>query len=488
MATVLVVDDEPIVREVVVRYLEREGYATLEADDGDDARVIVERDSPDLVVLDVMLPGTDGLELCRWIRSRTELPVIMLTARGEEADRIVGLELGADDYVTKPFSPRELAARVRTVLRRTNAAAAATERVSFGDVELDAATRDVRKAGADVRLTAKEFDLLWFLASHPATRVRTRSAHEPRLGIRGSARHGHGHRARPAPAREDRGRPIGATPSPDRLGRRLPAGAVMPLAMIETAIAVGALTLAVGLVAVVLAAAPPEPPPAARRARRTVGVPSARVRPALRLGRVPHGRRREDPGRLGRFRGRGGRRRAAPRPVDLPVGRARPDGVGRARRGRPPRARSGVGTGRGRRPRRLVQRDGRQPRAPVRRAPRARRVGEPRPPDAAREHAGDARGARGRSRPGRDDHADPSRAGRPPLIARRRPLRARAHRRRRAHPGTARRAARAGRRVVPPGRGGGRAATRHRARRERPRRRERAVRAREGRARARRTS
>jgi DNA-binding response OmpR family regulator len=168
VATVLVVDDEPIVREVVVRYLEREGYATLEADDGDDARVIVERDSPDLVVLDVMLPGTDGLELCRWIRSRTELPVIMLTARGEEADRIVGLELGADDYVTKPFSPRELAARVRTVLRRTNAAAAAaTERVTFGDVELDAATRDVRKAGADVRLTAKEFDLLWFLASHP---------------------------------------------------------------------------------------------------------------------------------------------------------------------------------------------------------------------------------------------------------------------------------------------------------------------------------
>jgi DNA-binding response OmpR family regulator len=167
VATVLVVDDEPIVREVVVRYLEREGYATLEADDGDDARVIVERDSPDLVVLDVMLPGTDGLELCRWIRSRTELPVIMLTARGEEADRIVGLELGADDYVTKPFSPRELAARVRTVLRRTNATAAATERVTFGDVELDAATRDVRKAGADVRLTAKEFDLLWFLASHP---------------------------------------------------------------------------------------------------------------------------------------------------------------------------------------------------------------------------------------------------------------------------------------------------------------------------------
>ena len=167
VATVLVVDDEPIVREVVVRYLEREGYATLEAGDGDDARTLVEAASPDLVVLDVMLPGTDGLELCRWIRARSELPVIMLTARGEEADRIVGLELGADDYVTKPFSPRELAARVRSVLRRANGAAASTERIAFGDVELDAQTRDVRKAGVEVRLTAKEFDLLWFLASHP---------------------------------------------------------------------------------------------------------------------------------------------------------------------------------------------------------------------------------------------------------------------------------------------------------------------------------
>ena len=120
MKTVLVVDDEPIVREVVVRYLEREGYRTLEAGDGDAARDALARASPDLVVLDVMLPGTDGLELCRWIRSTSQLPVIMLTARGEEADRIVGLELGADDYVTKPFSPRELAARVKSVLRRSD--------------------------------------------------------------------------------------------------------------------------------------------------------------------------------------------------------------------------------------------------------------------------------------------------------------------------------------------------------------------------------
>src|SRR6184192_1451953 len=145
VTTVLVVDDEPIVREVVVKYLEREGFRTLEAADGDRARELLERDSPGLVVLDVMLPGTDGLELCRWIRARSDLPVIMLTARGEEADRIVGLELGADDYVTKPFSPRELATRVKTVLRRSQGPVVTAERLEFGDVVLDAASHEVTK-------------------------------------------------------------------------------------------------------------------------------------------------------------------------------------------------------------------------------------------------------------------------------------------------------------------------------------------------------
>ena len=167
MATVLVVDDEPIVREVVVRYLARAGHETLEAADGDSARSVIERSDPDLVVLDLMLPGTDGLELCRWIRSSSELPVIMLTARGEEADRIVGLELGADDYMTKPFSPRELTARVRSVLRRSTPPPDETERLTFGDISLERATREARRRDALIHLTAKEFDLLWFLANHP---------------------------------------------------------------------------------------------------------------------------------------------------------------------------------------------------------------------------------------------------------------------------------------------------------------------------------
>jgi DNA-binding response OmpR family regulator len=167
MKTVLVVDDEPTLREVVVRYLEREGYHALVAADGDEAESILRNEAPDLVILDLMLPGTDGLEICRQIRAHSSLPVIMLTARGEETDRIVGLELGADDYVTKPFSPRELVARVRTVLRRTAQRPEPDEVMRHGDLVLDSASRDVRKGGRLVKLTAKEFDLLWFLAAHP---------------------------------------------------------------------------------------------------------------------------------------------------------------------------------------------------------------------------------------------------------------------------------------------------------------------------------
>jgi DNA-binding response OmpR family regulator len=168
VSTVLVVDDEPIVRDVVVRYLEKDGHRTLEASSGDEARGLLERESPSLVVLDVMLPGVSGLELCRWIRSRSDLPIVMLTALGEEADRIVGLELGADDYLTKPFSPRELAVRVRNLMRRrARPTGAAMQTIAFGDVVIDPMAREAHKGRELLRLTLKELDLLLFFASNP---------------------------------------------------------------------------------------------------------------------------------------------------------------------------------------------------------------------------------------------------------------------------------------------------------------------------------
>jgi two-component system, OmpR family, response regulator ResD len=173
MSTVLVVDDEPIVRDVVVRYLEQEGYRTLQAGDGDTARELLEREEPNLVVLDLMLPGTDGLALCRWIRGRSQLPVIMVTALGEESDRLTGLELGADDYLTKPFSPKELVARVRAVLRRSQNGTPKAERIEIADLAIDGTRREATRRGEPLALTALEFDLLWFLAGHP-NRVFTR--------------------------------------------------------------------------------------------------------------------------------------------------------------------------------------------------------------------------------------------------------------------------------------------------------------------------
>jgi len=166
VSSVLVVDDEPSVRDVVVRYLRQEGYTTLEAADGDEARSLLEHEMPSLIVLDLMLPGIDGLSLCRWIRDRSATPVIMVTALGEESDRLTGLELGADDYITKPFSPRELVARVKAVLRRSSLPTT-IEPIEFGDVVIDPVRREARKAGAPLRLTTLEFDLLWFFASTP---------------------------------------------------------------------------------------------------------------------------------------------------------------------------------------------------------------------------------------------------------------------------------------------------------------------------------
>src|SRR5262245_46053837 len=168
MTAVLVVDDEPIVLDVLTRYLERDGHRVVTALTGDEARTKIEKEDLDLVLLDIMLPGeTNGLALCRWIRSTSELPVILVTARSDEADRIIGLELGADDYVTKPFSPRELATRVKAVLRRVRPSAPPPTSLVVGPLALDATTHDVLCDGRCLRLTAKEFDLLWFLASNP---------------------------------------------------------------------------------------------------------------------------------------------------------------------------------------------------------------------------------------------------------------------------------------------------------------------------------
>ncbi|MGD1992704.1 MAG: response regulator transcription factor [Anaerolineae bacterium] len=167
--TILVVDDDPTVSEVVSIYLERAGYQVVVVDDGQMALDILEKERPDLVVLDLMLPKVDGLEITRWLRARDDTPIIMLTARREEVDRILGLELGADDYVVKPFSPRELVSRVKAVLRRTQGSAvAAGERpLEIANLRIDAETRRVEVDGEAVSLTAKEFDLLWYLARHP---------------------------------------------------------------------------------------------------------------------------------------------------------------------------------------------------------------------------------------------------------------------------------------------------------------------------------
>mgnify|MGYP001019799392 CR=1 FL=1 len=171
MARVLVVDDDLTVREVVVSYLRAAGHAVAEAADGE-AALTVMRDAPaDLVVLDLMLPGIDGLEVCSRLRATSDVPVIMLTALGSEADRLVGLELGADDYVTKPFSPRELALRVGSVLRRVGEREDAQdlEPLVDGDLVLDRAAHTVALGGRPLSLTMREFDLLAFLMAHPGT-------------------------------------------------------------------------------------------------------------------------------------------------------------------------------------------------------------------------------------------------------------------------------------------------------------------------------
>lgn len=166
---ILVVEDEPNVSELVALYLSREGFEVRVAEDGDSALEQFATWRPDLIVLDLLLPRVDGWEVCRQIRARSQTPIIMLTARTDDLDRILGLEMGADDYVSKPFNPRELVARVRAVLRRSRAASSADADavIRLPELEIDRERHSVHVADQEVRLTPKEFDLLWLLASNP---------------------------------------------------------------------------------------------------------------------------------------------------------------------------------------------------------------------------------------------------------------------------------------------------------------------------------
>jgi DNA-binding response OmpR family regulator len=171
--TILVVDDDPGLRELLRDYLGANGFAVLEAGDGAAMKQVLASARPDLIILDLMLPGEDGLTLARWLRSHGSLPVIMLSARGEEIDRVVGLEVGADDYLPKPFSPRELLARIRAVLRRRGAGpaetgAAPTASYSFGPYRLDVGAHRLTRDGAEVPVTTAEFALLRVFAEHPS--------------------------------------------------------------------------------------------------------------------------------------------------------------------------------------------------------------------------------------------------------------------------------------------------------------------------------
>ena len=167
--TILVVDDEETIREVLRRYLEREGFRVKEASDGFEALDAIREADPDLIVLDLMLPGIDGLSLTQHIRQDRRIPIIMLTAKGEASDRIRGLDIGADDYMAKPFSPQEVISRIRAVLRRTGGEPSpkSGNSLEFQDLFIDPLARTVTADGQNISLTVKEFDLLYFFASHP---------------------------------------------------------------------------------------------------------------------------------------------------------------------------------------------------------------------------------------------------------------------------------------------------------------------------------
>ncbi|MEO8290670.1 MAG: response regulator transcription factor, partial [Gaiellaceae bacterium] len=166
--SILVVEDEPSIASFVAMYLEKAGYAVRTAETGTDAIEQADAETPALIVLDLMLPDLDGIEVCRRLRQRSDVPILMLTARDDDIDKIIGLEVGADDYLTKPFNPGELVARVKSVLRRANPQRRELESASLehGDLRIDAGRREVTVAGEEIQLAPKEFDLLWELLDH----------------------------------------------------------------------------------------------------------------------------------------------------------------------------------------------------------------------------------------------------------------------------------------------------------------------------------
>jgi DNA-binding response OmpR family regulator len=166
--TVLVVEDESSIASFVALYLKNAGYSVRTVANGNDALTQAESERPDLIVLDLMLPDIDGIEVCRRIRKSSDVPILMLTARDEDVDKIIGLEVGADDYLTKPFNPRELVARVKSILRRSvpDRREMESKQIVHGDLEIDAGRREARVSGEEVQLAPKEFDLLWELLDH----------------------------------------------------------------------------------------------------------------------------------------------------------------------------------------------------------------------------------------------------------------------------------------------------------------------------------
>ncbi len=217
--TVVVIEDDPHIADLVDLYLRREGFRVLLASDGEKGLEVFTQEDPLIVILDVGLPGAyDGFDVCRQIRARGSVPVLFLTARDDEVDRILGLELGADDYLVKPFSPRELVARVRAILRRTRQGPAPQEVVTVGDLEVDLRRREARRGDLVVSLTTREFDLLAFLSDNLGLALVAPAAARRRVGRRLVRRRAHRRRPRGPAAQEARSRP----PAGHGVGRRLP--------------------------------------------------------------------------------------------------------------------------------------------------------------------------------------------------------------------------------------------------------------------------